>query len=142
MPSRVPSAPPVGDASLLKLRFLAGGAFNAATGVGLSQLGYHLLGAPVVAFVLGYLGSLTIGYVVNALWVFRVGRLSVVGYLGFCLSYVPNFLVQVVLVAVLTRWLGVYPFLAYVLGVAVAVPITFLVLDRVTFKARHDPPLS
>lgn len=128
------------EAHLLKLRFLLGGAFNAGTGVALSQLAYLVIGRPVVAFGVGYVLSLSLSYVVNALLVFRVGRLSVRGYLGFCLSYVPNFLVQVVLVAALTRWLDVYPLVAYVIGVLIAVPVTFLILDRVTFGGRRHAP--
>jgi putative flippase GtrA len=62
--------------------------------------------------------------------------LSVLGFVTFCISYIPNFLVQVFLVAALTRWLQVSPAVAYLLGVAVGVPVTFLILDRLTFRSR------
>lgn len=95
-----------------------------------------VLDRPLLAFVLGYVCSLALSYLINATWVFRAGSVSLVGYAAFCLSYVPNFLVQLFLVAALTRWLDVHPAVAYLLGVAVGVPVTFLILDRLTFGGR------
>ncbi|CAN5471942.1 hypothetical protein BH11ACT8_BH11ACT8_25300 [soil metagenome] len=132
--------PSTRDSLYRQLRFLAGGGFNAASCVLLSQGFYLLLHQAVPAFTMGYLVSLTMSYFVNAIFVFRVDRLSVRRFAAFCLSYVPNFAIQFGLVAAMTNWLGVLPLLAYLIGVATAVPLTYLILARVTF--RPDPVAS
>jgi putative flippase GtrA len=122
-------------------RFLLAGGFNAATCIVFSSLATRITHAPTSAFVIGYALSLTLSYFVNARYVFRTADLSVTQFGRFCLSYVPNFTIQFVVVNLLTRTVGLAPVTAFALAVAIAVPLTFLLLSVFTF-ARHQPFLG
>jgi putative flippase GtrA len=118
------------------MRFLLTGGFNAGTCVLFSGLFALVLASPTLAFVSGYLLSLSISYFANALFVFETRELSVAQFGRFCLSYVPNFTIQLVAVQALINVLGLPPVLAYALSVAVAVPLTFALLSLFAFKQR------
>lgn len=118
------------------VRFLFTGGFNAGTCVLFSGLATLILESPMLSFVTGYSLSLILSYFANAIFVFSNRDLSILQFLRFCLSYVPNFMIQLVAVHVLTHLLGVMPILAYAAAVAIAVPLTFFLLSVFTFKRR------
>lgn len=115
------------------LRFLFVGGINALLGVVLSFLA-SLLYNPVLAFVMGYSLSLVISYFLNSIIAFRNTEFSIRQFIRFVISYIPNFLIQFILVYVLTQSLGILPLVAYVVAVVIAVPITFILLSKHTFK--------
>lgn len=115
-------------------KFLVVGVVNSLNGVVLAWL-YSLLLDPNTAFVLGYLTSLTISYFLNSIFVF--GRpLAPARYVKFCLSYIPNFLIQNLCVIVVYNLLGFDKLIAYVTAVAIGAPVTFLVLKFYAFAQR------
>jgi putative flippase GtrA len=118
------------------VRFLLTGGFNAGTCVLFSALLALVMPSPTLAFVFGYLLSLSISYFVNARFVFQTRELSVGQFGRFCLSYVPNFTIQLVAVQALIKAFGMPPVLGYALAVAVAVPLTFALLSLFAFKQR------
>lgn len=118
------------------VRFLVAGGFNAGTCVLFASL-LSLVVAPTVAFVLGYAGSLTLSYFVNAVFVFRDPRRTPAQFVRFCLSYLPNFAIQYGAVHVMVHALHLPAALAFLIAVAVAVPLTFVLLSAFAFSKRR-----
>jgi HAD superfamily phosphoserine phosphatase-like hydrolase len=118
------------------LRFLFVGGVNAVIGVLLSYGISLLLQSPLLAFVLGYSLSLVISYFLNGIVTFRRYDFSARQFGSFLVSYIPNFLVQVIAVHVLTSMVGMDPLVTYILAVIIAFPVTFLLLSKRTFKER------
>lgn len=115
-------------------KFLVVGVINSVNGVVLAWL-YSLALDANTAFVFGYLTSLTISYFLNSIFVF--GRtLAPARYVKFCLSYIPNFLIQNLCVIVVYNLLGFDKLVAYVTAVAIGAPVTFLVLKFFAFAQR------
>ena len=120
--------------SLAMIRFLFVGVMNAFIGVFLSYGISFLVGSPVAAFVMGYALSLVISYFLNSVITFMNFKFSVRQFMSFVVAYLPNFCIQVICVYILIGFFDIYPLLAYILAVVVAVPITFLLLSKKTFK--------
>ena len=115
-------------------KFLVVGVINSLNGVVLAWIYSQMLDANT-AFVLGYLTSLTISYFLNSIFVFQ-RELSPARYVKFCLSYIPNFLIQNLCVIVVYNLLGFDKLVAYVTAVVIGVLITFLVLKFFAFAQR------
>lgn len=123
--------------SLLKrlsfIRFLFVGAFNAVLGVLFSYLFYTVTGSPQMAFVIGFLLSLSISYFLNSILVFRDNQYALLKFIKFCLSYLPNFIIQFMFVYLFVDIFNIAPIIAYIAAVTIAVPITFIILSLRVF---------
>ena len=115
--------------------FLIVGGINAFNGVLFASLFGLIVPDANISFILGYIVSLTISYILNSLLVFK-HRLNFLKYLKFCISYVPNFLIQNGLVLIFYNLLGLNKTLVYIIAVIIAIPITFIALKIFTFKKR------
>lgn len=86
-----------------------------------------------IAFVLGYIIALTIGYLLNTRLVFKqpvaLGR-----YIKYAVSYIPNFIIQNICVAVFFNALGLYKLFAYLLAAVIGMPVTFVILKVFAFR--------
>lgn len=111
--------------------FLVIGVVNVTTGVFFSSLWALLLQANL-AFVIGYVMSLSLSYLLNIYFAFKES-LSWRKYTRFCLSYLPNFLIQNVVVFLVYNRLGFSEILAYLLAAAIGVPITYLMIKLFAF---------
>lgn len=111
--------------------FLVIGVVNVTTGVFFSSLWALLLQANL-AFVIGYVMSLSLSYLLNSYFAFKES-LSWRKYTRFCLSYLPNFLIQNVVVFLVYNRLGFSEILAYLLAAAIGVPITYLMIKLFAF---------
>lgn len=116
------------------IRFLFVGGVNALLGVLLAYIISFFVSSALLAWVIGYALSLLVSYPLNAIIAFRHFSFSFKQFGSFCVSYLPNFLVQFMCVHVLTRYFGLYRLLAYLLAVIIAVPITYFLLSTRTFK--------
>lgn len=116
------------------IAFLIIGCINVLTGVGFSSL-FSLFLPTNLAFVLGYAVSLTISYFLNTFLAFKE-KLSFAKYIKFCISYVPNFLIQNVFVLILYNKLGLSKYLTFLLAAVIGVPVTFLFLKFFAFKKK------
>lgn len=116
-------------------RFLLIGGINTVNGVVFSYLFSRIL--PVqVAFRCGYLSSLTISYLLNSAITFHE-RLSLPKMLRFFVSYVPNFLIQNVVVYLVNGVYGKTELLAYILAAVIGIPVTFLILKLFAFRKKN-----
>lgn len=85
------------------------------------------------SFVYGYLLSLTCSYLLNSNFVFRKS-LTFTKYIKFCISYIPNFLIQNIIVYIAYDILKFDTFLSYFIAGVIAFPITFILLKLKVFK--------
>ncbi|MEN6339954.1 MAG: GtrA family protein, partial [Clostridiaceae bacterium] len=115
-------------------RFLLIGGINTFNGVLFAYL-FSLLLQPNLAFAAGYLLSLTISYLLNSFFTFRES-LGFSKYVKFCVSYIPNFLIQNAFVLVFMNWLGMGKLITYILAAVVGIPVTFAMLKLFAFRRR------
>ncbi len=118
------------------LRFLFVGGVSAAIGIGLS-FGFSLVvESPQLAFIVGFLISLIPSYFLNSLVTFKDTAYSYKKFLKFVVSYIPNFLIQLILVHGITNILTIPPLATYIIAVGIGVPVTFALLSVYTFSKR------
>lgn len=116
--------------------FLIVGCINALNGVILSTIYSKILNSSI-AFVFGYLSSLCISYLLNSYVTFNDKKLSFKKFIKFCISYIPNFLIQLVCVLILINMLNINKVIAYALAAIIGVPVTYLLLALFTFKQNN-----
>jgi HAD superfamily phosphoserine phosphatase-like hydrolase len=116
------------------LYFLAIGIINTINGTIFAYL-YSLIFDVNAAFMAGYLTSLTISYFLNSLITFR-SSLSFSKYIKFCISYIPNFIIQNLAVIIFYNFFGWYKLLAYLLAAIIGIPVTFLLMKFFAFKKK------
>lgn len=120
------------------LAFIIIGCVNAVLGIGLSMIASLFIVDPRIAFVCGYGISLVISYILNSKFVFGRTRYSVKKFLYFCFSYIPNFLIQLVIIHYATNQFDLHKFLAYMIAVGIGVPVTYLLLTVITFTKKES----
>ena len=112
--------------------FLIVGVINTINGVIFAFL-FSLFVNNTFAFFLGYITSLTISYILNSKFVFNK-NLNLNRYWKFCISYIPNFLIQLILVIILLNMFGMHKLIVYTISAAVGVPITFIIVKFFALK--------
>ena len=120
------------------IRFIVVGCINATIGVTLSYILSLYMDAPQLAFVVGFFISLIPSYFLNSIITFRNHRFSIGNFWSYVISYMPNFVIMIVFVHVFTVLFAIPPLITYVLAVAIAVPITFILLSMYTFKSERS----
>ena len=113
--------------------FLLIGGINTLNGVLLSFL-YSMLMQPNLAYVAGYVSSLIIAYFLNTIFTFKV-RPQFSKFIKFAVSYIPNFIIQNVIVVVFYNWLNLNRLLVYAFAALIGVPVTFLILKLYAFRS-------
>lgn len=115
--------------------FLAVGCINTLNGILFSWL--YSLAVPNVnfAFVLGYITALTVGYILNSAIIFKE-HLAFAKYIKFGVSYIPNFIIQNIVVLVFYNILCFDKLFAYALAAVIGLPITFLLVKLFAFGKK------
>lgn len=80
----------------------------------------------------GYATSLTIAYVLNTIFVFKE-KLGFNKFIRFCISYIPNFIIQNVIVLLVYNVLHWHKLIAFALAAAVGIPVTYLMVKLFAF---------
>ena len=114
------------------LLFLIVGGVNTFNGTFLSWLYAFLIPNHNLAFNCGYLTSNLIAYYLNSTFIFPV-PLSLQRCLKFALSYVPNYLIQNLIVLLFYNFLAYPPILSYLVAAVLGIPVTFLCVKIFTF---------
>jgi putative flippase GtrA len=89
-----------------------------------------------LAFLIGYCCSLIIAYVLNCIFNFKQ-KLSLRKMLKFFISYIPNFIIQNVVVFVIYNLLGWYVLIAYIIAALISIPVTFLIVKYYVFIKKN-----
>lgn len=119
------------------LTFIFVGGLNAAIGLSFAFIMSFIIPNKTVAFMIGYSLGLIPSYFLNSTMTFHNKDYSISAFLKYCLSYIPNFLVQTTCVAVLIELLSVNVVVAYTVAVAIGVPITFLIVSLFAIKKKE-----
>lgn len=96
---------------------------------------YGLIIGVNIAFILGYITSLCIGYILNSKFIFG-SNLTISGIMKFAVSYIPNFIIQNIIVILVYNILGLPKMLAYIGAAVIGVPITFLCVKFFAFNNK------
>ena len=88
-----------------------------------------------LAFNIGYILSNVIAYWLNSLFLFpeplRLSR-----YIRFFVSYIPNYLIQNVIVFLVYNVLGLPSVVSFLLAAIIGLPVTFLLVKLFAFQRR------
>lgn len=114
------------------LLFLVIGGVNTFSGMVLALI-YNRLFNPNISFVLGYSSGLVVSYVLNSLVTFKE-RLHIVKFVKFCITYIPNFIIQYVVVYLIYNVFEADKLIAYAFAAIIAIPVTFVLIKMFTFK--------
>lgn len=112
--------------------FLIIGVVNTFNGTLFSALFSNIFNANI-AFVCGYICGLIIAYLLNSIFTFHE-TLSLQKGIRFAISYVPNFIIQNVVVFVIYNLLHYDKLIAYLVAAVIGIPITFLILKLFAFR--------
>lgn len=99
-----------------------------------------LLIDPTVSYVFGYFISLFVTYALSAKLIFSA-KLKPLVFGKFVISYLPNFLIQIIFVALFINILGWHKAIAYALAIIIGLPISFLLVKVFAFKRRQSTNL-
>lgn len=116
------------------LRFIFVGCLNTFNGVLFSFLYSLCIENATVAFIVGYLTSLIFSYLLNSYITFHDKELSFKKFIQLCISYIPNFLIQLICVFIFIDILHLYKLIAYIIAAIIGIPITYLALLLFPFK--------
>lgn len=114
--------------------FVIVGVINTFNGVIFSYIYSSFLNENV-AFVVGYISSLVISYILNSYVTFRE-RLEFKKFIKFAISYIPNFIIQNIVVLIVFNIMGLDKLIAYVLAAIIGVPVTFIFMKFFAFKEK------
>ena len=117
------------------LLYLVIGTFNTFNGSLIAKgLTLFLLDSNI-AFNIGYLISNIIAYWLNSHFVF-FEALSLQRYVKFFLSYVPNYVIQNIIVVIFYNIMGLPDIVSFIIAAILGVPITFLCVKIFAFGRK------
>lgn len=87
----------------------------------------------LVSHLTGYYLSISLSYFLNSLFSFRK-KLSVGRYFKFIASYIPNYIVQMIVVFLTVDLLGLPRIAGLILAAAIGAPVTFLCMKFFAFR--------
>lgn len=92
---------------------------------------------PNLAFIIGYMFGLIIAYILNSKFNFKES-ISCEKLIKFAVSYVPNFVIQNIVVIIMYNVLGINKIVAYMIAAAIGVPLTYLFIKFYAFKDKKE----
>ena len=119
------------------LSFVFVGGLNAFIGLSFAFMESMFLENKTFAFMIGYCMGLVPSYFLNSTITFHNTDYNFKAFIKYCISYIPNFMIQTFCVGLLIEVLQVNKNIAYVVAVAVGVPITFLIVSTLAIKERE-----
>lgn len=117
--------------------FLVVGGINTLNGLWIPSLLSVWLQANL-AYVLSYIPSLAISYVLNSFFTFKDSQLTFEKYIKFNISYIPNFIIQNIVFFVVYNVCHANKFIGIILASAIGIPVTFLIMKFFTFSKPED----
>ena len=87
------------------------------------------------AFIFGYISGLIISYILNSKITFKE-ELKLIKFVRFAISYIPNFIIQNMVVVLVFNIMGWHKLIAYGLAAAIGVPVTFILIKLFAFNKK------
>ncbi len=119
------------------LSFLIVGGINTVSNVIFSTIYSIFIPNTTLAFFPGYITSNIVAYLLNSYITFKE-KLSIVKFIKFFISYVPNFIIQTIIVYLFDHFVHGPSVIAYALAAVIGIPITFLFLKKFTFNKGKE----
>ncbi|AQS05275.1 GtrA family protein [Clostridium beijerinckii] len=116
--------------------FLIIGVINTFNGTVFSYIYSSFLNENI-AFIVGYISGLIISFLLNSLITFKE-KLQLNKFIKFAISYLPNFIIQNVVVIIVFNLMGLNKLIAYLLAAVIGVPITFILMKFFAFRKKTD----
>lgn len=116
--------------------FLIIGVINTFNGTVFSYIYSSFLNENI-AFIVGYISGLIISYLLNSLITFKE-KLQLNKFIKFAISYLPNFIIQNIVVIIVFNLMGLNKLIAYLLAAIIGVPITFILMKFFAFRKKID----
>lgn len=116
--------------------FLVVGGINTINGILFSYI-YSLFLDVNISFIAGYVSAMTISYLLNSKIVFKE-EMGFDKYIKFCISYIPNFIIQNICVLIFYNMLGWNKLVVFALAALIGVPVTFLIMKLFAFRKKED----
>ena len=104
--------------------FLIIGVINTFNGTVFSYIYSSFLNENI-AFIVGYISGLIISFLLNSLITFKE-KLQLNKFIKFAISYIPNFIIQNIVVIIVFNLMGLNKIIAYLLAAIIGLPITFI----------------
>ena len=114
------------------IMFVFIGVINTFNGVIFSYIYSSFLNENI-AFIFGYISGLVISYILNSYVTFKE-KLEFNKFIKFAVSYIPNFIIQNIVVFIVFNMMGLHKLIAYGLAAVIGVPITFVFMKFFAFK--------
>ena len=92
-----------------------------------------------LAYVIGYSISLFATYALNTYLVFK-RPFSMVRFVKFVISYIPNFLILLTFVAVLLNLFHLPEVFVYLAAAGLGLPVTFVLVKLFAFGVKREEP--
>jgi len=115
--------------------FIIIGCINTFNGIIISYV-YSIILGKLISFILGYLTGLMISYMLNSYFTFKE-PMAFHKLIKFCISCIPNFMIQFLVVLVGMNLFHLHKLVAYGMAAVIGVPITFLILRLFVFTKKH-----
>lgn len=112
--------------------FVAVGCINTFNGMLFPFLFSYIMNANI-AYAVSYIPSLAISYFLNSIITFSDRNFSFVKYVKFCISYVPNFIIQNISFFLVYNLAGLPKIAAILLASVIGIPLTFLIMKFFAF---------
>ena len=115
------------------LSFLIVGGINTISNVIFSTIYSIFIPNTTLAFFPGYITSNVVSYLLNSKLTFNE-KLGFVKFIKFFISYIPNFVIQTVIVYLFDHFIHGPSVIAYAIAAIIGVPVTFVFMKIFTFK--------
>lgn len=117
------------------LSFILVGGINTLSNIAFSTIYSIFITNTTLAFFPGYITSNIVAYLLNSYITFKE-KLSFVKFIKFFISYIPNFIIQTIIVYLFDHLVHGPSVVAYGIAAIIGIPITFLFLKKFTFKDK------
>lgn len=117
------------------LSFIIIGVINTLSNVIFSTIYSLFIPNTTLAFLPGYVTSNVVSYLLNSYVTFKE-NLGFVKFIKFFVSYIPNFLIQTVIVWLFDNFIHGPSVIAYAIAAVIGVPVTFVFMKIFTFRKK------
>lgn len=90
-----------------------------------------------IAFIAGYISGLIISYILNSLITFKE-KLFFIKFIKFAISYIPNFIIQNIVVYLVFNLMGLHKLIAYSSASIIGIPVTFILMKFFAFNKKQN----
>lgn len=117
------------------LMFLIVGVINTLSNIVFSTIYSLFIPNTTAAFFPGYITSNVVAYLLNSKLTFKE-RLGFVRFVKFFISYIPNFIIQTVIVYLYDMIIHGPSVIAYAIAAIIGVPVTFVIMKLFAFRKK------